>query len=205
MTGGLAVRPARPGDAAAIADLLLEGFGHEYSGKLRTPAGRRMMERIHTLPGRLSGVFVLTLDGGPAIGMAALRTREVRAQAGWSEDQITIEELGIGPALWLELRASLSEPGSYQPRPDEAYIYNVVVTAPWRGKGISDRLLDYIHTEAGRRGKQRVLLEVVSTNLHARHLYERHGYTVLRQRRGLLSLLRLGVPPLLLMSKPLRT
>ncbi|MDQ5854326.1 MAG: hypothetical protein M3380_20100, partial [Chloroflexota bacterium] len=64
MTGGLTVRPARPGDAAAIADLLLEGFGHEYSGKLRTPAGRRMMERIHTLPGRLSGVFVLTLDGG---------------------------------------------------------------------------------------------------------------------------------------------
>ena len=204
MTGGLTVRPARPGDAAAIADLLLEGFGHEYSGKLRTPAGRRMMERIHTLPGRLSGVFVLTLDGGPAIGMAGLRTREVRAQAGWSEDQITIEELGIGPALWLELRASLSEPGSYQPRPDEAYIYNVVVTAPWRGKGISDRLLDYIHTDACRRGKQRVLLEVVSTNLHARHLYERHGYTVLRQRRGLLSLLRLGVPPLLLMSKPLR-
>ena len=203
MTGGLAVRPARPGDAAAIADLLLEGFGHEYSGKLRTPAGRRMMERIHTLPGRLTGVCVLTLDGGPAIAMAGLRTREVRAQAGWSEGQITIEELGIGPALWLELRASLSEPGSYQPRPDEAYIYNVVVTAPWRGKGMGDRLLDYLHTEASRRGKRRVLLEVVSTNLHARHLYERNGYTVLRERRGLLSLLRLGVPPLLLMSKPL--
>ncbi len=200
---GLIVRPARLSDAAAIAALLIEGFGHDYGGAIMTPAGRRMMERIHSLPGRLTGVVVLTDVEGKPIATAGLRTREVRAQVGWSEEQITIEELGLGTALWLELRASLSEPGSYQPRGNEAYLYNVVVTAAWRGKGIGDRILAYIHAEAERRGKQHALLEVVATNLAARRLYERHGYETLRSRRGVLSMLRLGVAPRLLMRKSL--
>ncbi len=198
------VRPARVSDASAIADLLLEGFGHDYGGKLRTPEGRRMMERIHKLPGRLAGIFVVSVAGGPAIAMAGFRTREVRSMLGWMEEQITIEEIGLGTALLLELRASLSEPGSYHPQGDEAYLYNVVVTAAWRGKGISDHLLEYLHQEAERRGKRRVLLEVVATNGWARRLYERQGYTVVRTRRGLLSLLRLGIPPRLLMARNLR-
>lgn len=203
MTDSLVVRPARSADASAIADLLIEGFGHDYGAKLLTPAGRRMMERIHRLPGRLTGVVVLTVDGGAPVAMAGLRTREVRSQIGWTEEQITMEELGVGTALWWELRASLSEPGTYQPRSDEAYIYNVVVTAAWRGKGIGDRLLDDLHEQAERRGKRRVLLEVVATNWNARRLYERHGYKTVKTRRGLLSWLRLGVPPRLLMSKSL--
>jgi GNAT superfamily N-acetyltransferase len=199
----LIVRQARLSDASAIAALLIEGFGHDYGGAIMAPAGRRMMERIHALPGRLTGVVVLTDAEGIPIATAGLRTREVRAQVGWAEEQITIEELGLGTALWLELRASLSEPGSYQPRGNEAYLYNVVVTAAWRGKGIGDRILSYVHAEAERRGKQHALLEVVATNLPARRLYERHGYRTLRSRRGVLSMLRLGVPPRLLMRKTL--
>ena len=203
MSDSLVVRPARREDAPRIAALLLEGFGHDYGGILLRPAGRRMMERIHALPGRLTGITVLAPEDGPPVAMAGLRTREVRAQIGWAEEQITIEELGIGPAIWLELRASLTEPGTYQPRGDEAYIYNVVVSGTWRGHGIGDRLLEHLHTQADRRGKRRALLEVTATNTYARRLYERHGYTVVRARRGLLSQLRLGVPPRLLMSKTL--
>ena len=203
MTDSLQVRPARVGDAAAVASLLLEGFGQDYGGKLLTPAGRRTMERIHALPGRLAGVVVIAPEGGIPVGMAGLRTREAGAQTGWAEEQITMEELGLGPALWLELRASLSEPTSYQVRGDEAFLYNVVVTGPWRGKGVGDRLLHYLHAEAERRGKRRVLLEVAANNHHAQRLYERHGYTVVRKRRGVLSWFGLGVPPRLLMSKTL--
>ena len=198
MTGDPVVRPARLPDASSIAALLVEGFGHEYG-----PRGRRVMERIHSLPGRLTGLFVVAPDGGPAIAVGGLRTREARSHSDWAEEQIAIEELGLGHALWLELRASLAEPPNYQPRGDEAYIYNVVVAAPWRGKGMGDSLLCYLHAEAERRGKRRVLLEVVATNAHAIHLYERHGYRILRTRRGLLSLLRLGVAPRLLMCKDL--
>jgi GNAT superfamily N-acetyltransferase len=179
--------------------LLVEGFGHEYGGL----AGQRMMQRIHTLPGRLTGLVVLESPSGDVVAMAGMRTREVRAPVGWAEDQVVFEELGVGRALLLELRASLSEPPTYQPRGDEAYIYNVVVTNSWRGKGAGDRLLTFLHTEAERRGKRRVLLEVVATNIYARRLYERHSYKVERIRRGVLSLLRLGVPPRLLMAKVL--
>ncbi len=197
------VRPARAADAANVAALLLEGFGQDYGGKLRTPAGRRMMERIHALPGRLSGVFVLVPPGAAPVALAGLRTRETSSMLGFAEEQITIEEFGLLPALALELRASLTEPPTYLIRGDEAFIYNVVVTAAWRGKGAGDRLLDYLHHEAERRGKRRVLLEVAATNTPALRLYERHGYKVVRKRRGLLALLRLGVPPRLLMAKTL--
>jgi ribosomal protein S18 acetylase RimI-like enzyme len=203
LSDNFVVRPARLDDAKAVAALLLEGFGNEYGGTLLTPAGRHMMERIHALPGRLTGIFVLSPPEGDPIAVAGLRTREVRAQAGWAEEQITIDELGLGRAIWLELRASLSEPSTYQPRGDEAYIYNVVVTRSWRGKGAGDRILEFLHGQAERRGKRRVLLEVVATNYHARRLYERHGYRILRSRRGLLSVFRLGVPPRLLMAKDL--
>lgn len=204
MTGNLQIRAARIGDAPAIAALLLEGFGQDYGGKLLTPAGRRMMERIHALPGRLTGVFVLCPEGGAPIAMAGLRTREVGAQIGWAEEQITMEEFGVGAALWLELRASLSEPPIYMLRGDEAFIYNVVVTAAWRGKGIGDRLLAHLHTEAEQRRKRRVLLEVAATNTPAIRLYQRNGYGIVKTRRGLLSIFRLGVPPRLLMAKTLR-
>jgi ribosomal protein S18 acetylase RimI-like enzyme len=204
LTDNLQIRAARIGDAAAIAALILEGFGQDYGGKLLTPAGRRMMERIHALPGRLTGVFVLCPEGGSPVAMAGLRTREVGAQIGWAEEQITMEEFGIGAALWLELRASLSEPPIYMVRSDEGFIYNVVVTASWRGKGIGDRLLAYLHTEAERRGKRRVLLEVTATNTHAIRLYQRNGYGIVKTRRGLLAMFRIGVPPRLLMAKTLR-
>jgi len=203
LTDSLLIRPARSVDAPAIAALLLEGFGGEYGGNLRTPAGRRLMERIHALPGRLTGVFVVVPEGGTPVGMAGLRTRESGAQTGWAEEQITMEELGLGPALWLELRATLSEPPTYQVRGDEAFLYNVVVTAAWRGMGVGDRLLRHLHAEAERRGKRRVLLEVAASNQHALGLYQRHGYTIARKRRGVLAWLGLGIPPRLLMSKSL--
>lgn len=204
MTDDVEVRPARSADAVAVAGLLIEGFGQDYGGKLLTPAGRRMMERIHVLPGRLSGVFVLCPAGGAPVAMAGLRTRESSVALGFAEEQITIEELGLASALWLELRASLSEPPAYLVRGDEAFIYNVVVTKAWRGTGVSNRLLSYMHLEAERRGKRRVLLEVAANNTPAIRLYRRHGYEAIRKRRGLLSLLRLNVAPRLLMAKTLR-
>ena len=41
------------------------------------------------------------------------------------------------------------------------------------------------------------------SNRPARRLYERHGYTIVRRRRGLLAWLPFGVSALLLMSKQL--
>lgn len=203
MTQGFEVRPATRADVPAIAGLLLEGFGHEYGGMLRQRAGRRFIERIHALPGRLNGIVVAVDPVDQPIGVAGLRTRELHPRFDGAEEQAMFEELGVGSSIVLDVRAALTEPLPYQPRPHEAYIYSVVVTAAWRGRGVGDGLLDTLHARARTLGKTAALLEVVETNIPARRLYERNGYTILRRRRGLLAWLPapFGVAPLLLLCK----
>jgi GNAT superfamily N-acetyltransferase len=190
-------------DVPAIADLLLEGFGHEYGGMLRQGAGRRFIERIHSLPGRLHGVAVAADASDTPIGVAGLRTREMRPRMDGGDEQAMFEELGIGASILLDLRSALTEPAAYQPRSTEAYIYSVAVTRAWRGRGVADALLEYLHDRARTLGKQAALLEVVETNVPAQRLYARHGYTLVRRRRGLLAWLPFGASPLLLMIKHL--
>jgi ribosomal protein S18 acetylase RimI-like enzyme len=197
------VRPAVRADVPAIAALLIEGFGHEYGGMLRRRAGRRFVERIHSLPGRLNGIHVAVDHHGTPVGVAGLRTREIHPRLDGGEEQAMFEELGIGASLWMDLRSTLAEPTAYQPRPGEAYIYSVAVTAAWRGRGVADALLRALHQRARELGKTVALLEVAETNRPARRLYARHGYTFVRRRRGLLAWLPFGAPALLLLRRDL--
>ncbi len=197
------VRPAVRADVPTIAELLLEGFGHEYGGMLRQRAGRRFIERIHTLPGRLTGIVVAVDERDMPVGVAGLRTREMRPRQDGAEEQAMFEELGVGSSILLDLRAALTEPPPYQPRSNEAYIYSVSVTRAWRGKGVADALLDHLHARARELGKTAVLLEVVETNTAARRLYARNGYILLRRRRGILAWLPFGASALLLLCKQL--
>lgn len=197
------VRPAVRSDVPAIADLLLEGFGHEYGGMMRQRAGKRFIERIHALPGRLSGIVVAVDTDNQPIGVAGMRTRELHPRNDGAEEQAMFEELGIASSILLDLRASLSEPAPYQPRANEAYIYSVSVTRAWRGKGVADGLLHHLHFRARGLGKTAAMLEVVETNQPGRRLYLRNGYEIVRRRRGLLAWLPFGAPALLLMRKQL--
>lgn len=197
------VRPATRADISAIAGLLLEGFSHEYGGMLRQRAGRRFIERVHALPGRLNGLVVAADPSDIPVGVAGLRTRELRPRMDGGEEQAMFEELGIGSSILIDVREALTTPPAYQPRGYEAYIYSVAVTPAWRGKGVGDRLLEYLHERARTVGKTTAVLEVAESNLPARRLYERHNYTLVRRRRGLLAWLPFGVAPLLLLQKPL--
>ncbi len=197
------IRPARAADAPRIAELLIEGFGYEYGGLLRGPGGRRLVERTHRLPRHLRGMIVAVDSQDQPIGLAGLRTRELQVRPDWTEERIIMEELGIGVALVLELYSILTEPMPYQLRSDEAYIYSVAVTTTWRGRGIADGLLDYLHEEARRLRKRVALLEVAENNQPARRLYQRHGYTLIKRRHGLLAWLPLGIPVRLLLCKVL--
>ncbi len=197
------IRPAVRSDAPAIASLLLEGFGHEYGGLLRRRGGRRFIERIHALPGRLQGLLVAVDETNTPIGVAGMRTREFQPRSDGAEERAMFEELGVGTALWLDLRAALTEPPAYRPRGDEAYIYSVSVTATWRGQGVATTLLEALHDRARSYNKRFALLEVAANNHGALKLYERLGYTTIKRRHGLLAWLPLGAPPLLLMRKHL--
>ncbi len=203
LTEQWSVRSAIRADVPKIADLLLEGFSDEYGGMLRRSSGRRIIERMYLLPRHLDGMVVAVDEHDQPIGVAGLRTQQLQMRVDWNEERIVMEELGVFATILLELRSVLTEPMPYQIRRDEAYIYSVTVTSAWRGRGVADDLLEYLHVEGRRLGKRVAVLEVAEDNQPALRLYERHGYTLMKRRRSLFTLLGVGSPARLLLCKVL--
>jgi [ribosomal protein S18]-alanine N-acetyltransferase len=65
----------------------------------------------------------------------------------------------------------------------EGEIANLAVDPDVRGRGIGSALLDAALEEAQRQGGAQVFLEVRSSNLRARQLYESRGFTEIGRRR----------------------
>ncbi len=61
---------------------------------------------------------------------------------------------------------------------DEAHVVTIAVQPAYRGRGVGARLLLELLVEAMAAGMACVTLEVRVSNLVARRLYERHGFTV---------------------------
>lgn len=58
------------------------------------------------------------------------------------------------------------------------HLYSIVVHPKYRGHGLGNKLLAVCEREAGRRGCERMVLEVRADNRKARRFYERWGYRV---------------------------
>jgi [ribosomal protein S18]-alanine N-acetyltransferase len=67
---------------------------------------------------------------------------------------------------------------------DQGELGNVAVSSSWRGRGLGARLLEEVIRRAARRGIVEVFLEVRPTNVVARRLYERFGFTTVGRRRN---------------------
>lgn len=70
---------------------------------------------------------------------------------------------------------------------DEGYdvpSLGIAVNPSWRGSGLADVLMDYLHSAARARGSTQVRLRVSTTNLAARRLYDRFGYRFDAWERG---------------------
>lgn len=65
----------------------------------------------------------------------------------------------------------------------EGEIANLAVDPDVRGRGVGSALLDAALEEARRQGAAQVFLEVRSSNLRARQLYESRGFTEVGRRR----------------------
>ncbi|HTX25861.1 MAG TPA: GNAT family N-acetyltransferase [Streptosporangiaceae bacterium] len=65
-----------------------------------------------------------------------------------------------------------------RPRPGEAWIYDIEVSAGQRGKGYGRALLQAAEREAAKHGSTAVGLNVFGTNAVARRLYESSGYQI---------------------------
>jgi ribosomal protein S18 acetylase RimI-like enzyme len=197
------VRLARPSDVLTIASLLVEGFGHEYGGMWREPAGRRVFERMYLLPGRLRDVIVAVDAADVPVGVAGLRTSDMYSAWDNHEQLIIHQELGVGWLLRLELISAFVDPLPYTVKRHEAFVYSVAVTAAWQRRGVASAMMERLHQMARERNKTVVVLEVVERNHAARRLYEQQGYHVRQRRRALLAWLPFGPSPRLLLEKQL--
>ncbi len=67
---------------------------------------------------------------------------------------------------------------------DEAHILNICVDPEYHRRGHAQRLLDQLLALAVRHRASMVFLEVRPTNVAARHLYMRNGFSQIALRRG---------------------
>jgi ribosomal protein S18 acetylase RimI-like enzyme len=68
-------------------------------------------------------------------------------------------------------------PRPQEPDPEVAWLYDIYVEEPMRGRGLGRELLRLLETEARTADVSRIELNVFGDNEHARHLYETAGYT----------------------------
>ncbi len=67
---------------------------------------------------------------------------------------------------------------------DELHLLNITVAAPWQGQGHGSALLRAVQGHAAALGLGTLWLEVRQSNLRARALYRRRGYTEVGLRKG---------------------
>ena len=65
---------------------------------------------------------------------------------------------------------------------DELHVNTVVVDFPFRRQGLGFLLMHHVLVDAARAGVRRATLEVRESNVAARRLYERLGFTVTAKR-----------------------
>lgn len=162
MTDDVVIRPVRPGDGAACADLWV-AFGRALSERL---PGFREPERVG-------------LDGWFEEQIATTATHEYRVVA-CLDDQIVGYALAVLRQPSLHPAAALREDMTFL----RAALEDIVVAEPYRGRGIGGALLEAVRTWARRQGAQRLMLHSDAAG-PARRFYERHGFTVLSATYGI--------------------
>jgi ribosomal-protein-alanine N-acetyltransferase len=67
---------------------------------------------------------------------------------------------------------------------DEAHLLNITVRRDLQGQGLARMLLDHVVLLAREKKMHSVLLEVRPSNLRAKAVYERYGFTQIGRRKG---------------------
>jgi len=98
----------------------------------------------------------------------------------WTREMYRSEMANEGVSFLFLARLGETAVGfcSYWRVLDELHINNLAVDPAWRHHGVGAALLEHVLSDAGRRGAARIILEVRRSNLAARRLYERFGFTV---------------------------
>ncbi len=196
----LRVRPARPDDAPALADILMEALGVKYRPALG-PRSRDALEAVvrREMDAGASG-YVVACSAAGIVGAAHLAVAEDPRPAGMTA--VMAEVVGRTRAVWASVVLSLLAHGPLAR--DEAYVGELGVRADARRSGVATALMAHLERTAAELGKGRLTLWVTTDNAAARALYAGLGFREVEHRRWLVAGMLFGSPGAVLMEKAVR-
>lgn len=179
----LTIRQARPEDAEAVSEILVEAFPALYKTAFGILPDAKMVEiltalfhashlalektRICEREGCVVGLAILHTGGSIGRGRAWDYGRLLRRHLDHAE-AVRAFLGGLGANRALDRRIPQGK--------DLLYIEALAVRASARGQGIGTLLLADAFRRAKADGRRRVALHVLFTNTRARALYERVGF-----------------------------
>lgn len=121
--------------------------------------------------------FCVLGDDGALVGIAGFKTHLGSFAAGQLDDLQAI--YGTFGAYWRNLSLGLLQ---REVDNERFLIDGICVTRQFRGRGVGSALLDALIAEARLRGFSAIRLDVIDTNIRARALYERKGFSAWRRQ-----------------------
>lgn len=170
---GVQVRLGLPEPQRSAAARLYWGAFGDKLGWVLGPESRALHYVAETI--RADHAIVALDPDGSLLGIAGFKTMHGSFAGGSLIDMQ--EAYGMIGAAWRSwLLARLSHEVDNQ----RFLIDGICVQPGSRGQGIGSQLVSALCDEGRRRGYREIRLEVVDTNVRARRLYERLGFTALK-------------------------
>lgn len=128
-------------------------------------------------------VYIRSLAEEDLDRLAEIERRAYRS-LGWNRS-IFADCLGVGYGCWgATLRDGLIGYGIVSVAVGESHLLNLAVDPDYQGRGVGQFVLDFLLSEATRREAECMFLEVRPSNVVARELYGRAGFSEFGRRRG---------------------
>jgi GNAT superfamily N-acetyltransferase len=199
------IRPATARDVERIAEIMHGDPGPELLAivgdrSLARAFGKGLVVLEH-IPNAARPTVVAESDGG-VIGV--LQYTIGTSDAGVTMERVRLALRVAGPVRLVRAipRLRARQRIELMPPSDAFYVAELHVDPARRSEGVGARLLSWADEEAARLGRPRLALTTYSTN-RARHLYERAGYVVTRDRTDPAYERYTGIPGRVLMEKQL--
>lgn len=164
-----------PRNKAAAAAIYWQAFGPKL-GRLLGPEPRALAYLIRVM--RPDHILAAHTTEGALVGIAGFRTAAGAFAIGRFSDLAAI--YGWPGAIWRVTALRLIR---QDVAPDRFRIDGLAVGTALHGQGIGSQLLTAVMQEATRQGYDRIRLDVVTGNIRARALYERHGFVACGESR----------------------
>lgn len=156
----------------AAARLYWQAFGPKL-GRVLGPEPRALALLHRTM--RADHCIAALSPAGDLLGVAGFKTAQGTFAGGGLRDLMAV--YGIPGGLW---RAALLYALSREIDNDRFLMDGLCVAPAARGTGVGTALIEALCAEARARHYPAVRLDVIDTNLRARALYERLGFTAVR-------------------------